>query len=56
VSANRFLVMAIAQISAGLNTAAFFEERKSRADLAAFRRIMARQGGEPSMPRDELPE
>jgi hypothetical protein len=32
-----------------------FAERRARADLAAFDRVMNRKGGEPPRPDDELP-
>ena len=35
-------------------TAAFFAERRKRADMKAFKRIMTRQGGEPPRPGDEV--
>ena len=44
---------AVAEKLAAMNTAAFFGERRGRADLAAFRRIMKRKGGEPPRPGDE---
>ncbi|QMW24110.1 hypothetical protein [Sandaracinobacteroides saxicola] len=34
----------------------FFEQRAARANLDAFDRLMARDGGEPPRPGDELPE
>lgn len=36
-------------------TAEYFAERKDRADLTAFDRIMSRKGGEPPQPDDQLP-
>lgn len=36
-------------------TEAFFEERRARADMEAFRRILDRPGGERPRPGDELP-
>ena len=38
-----------------MTTAQYFTERKARADLEAFDRILDRQGGEPPQPGDELP-
>jgi hypothetical protein len=35
------------------NTAAFFAERRDRADLAAFRRLVTRPGGQPPQAGDE---
>ena len=36
-----------------MNTAAFFAERKERADMGAFRRILTRKGGEKPREGDE---
>ena len=38
-----------------MNTAAFFLERRERADFAAFDKIMKRNGGERPMPEDVIP-
>ncbi len=54
-SINQFVVMAVAEKVSALETAGFFAERKSRADMKAFDQIMNRQGGEPPQPGDELP-
>lgn len=56
VSINQFIVLAIAEKLAALNTARFFEERTARADLERFRQILNRPGGEPPRPGDELPD
>jgi hypothetical protein len=53
-SINQFVVTAVAEKLSALETAAFFEERRRRADLKAFKRIMTRQGGEPPRPGDEV--
>jgi hypothetical protein len=34
----------------------YFTERKARADMETFDRILNREGGEPPQPGDELPE
>jgi hypothetical protein len=47
------LAQPIENISA-LNTAAFFEERREKADHKQFRRILNRKGGEPPKAGDEL--
>lgn len=52
-SINQFVVTAVAEKLSALETATFFEERRKRADFKAFRRIMARKGGEPPRPGDE---
>ena len=46
-SMNQFLVVAAAEKLAAMQTEAFFEERRARADRAAFRTILNRDGGEP---------
>ena len=52
---NQFVATAVAEKLAVMNTAAFFAERRDRADFAAFDRLMARTGGEP--PRsDDTPD
>lgn len=56
VSVNQFIATAVAEKLAVLSSAAFFQERKDRADFQAFRRIMGRQGGELPRPGDELPQ
>ena len=38
-----------------LRTASYFTTRRDRADFAAFDRIMARDGGEPSGADDTIP-
>ena len=45
ISMNQFVATAVAEKLAVLNTATYFAERKSRADLTAFRRILKRKGG-----------
>lgn len=52
-SINQFVVMAVSEKVAAMNTAAFFEERKKRGNRKAFRRILNREGGEPPRPGDE---
>lgn len=53
VSLNQLVATAVAEKLAALNTAAFFAERRDRADLAAFRRIVTRSGGQPPQAGDE---
>jgi hypothetical protein len=38
-----------------MNTAAFFLERRERANYAAFDKIMRRKGGEKAKPEDQIP-
>ncbi len=46
-SINQFIATAVAEKLAAMNTAAFFAERRKRADFEVFDRIMARSGGVP---------
>jgi len=55
ISINQFIILAAAEKIAALDTMRFFEERTNRADLARFRQILDRTGGEPPQPGDELP-
>jgi len=52
-SINQFIATAVAEKVAALEAVAFFEERRQRADFAAFDAIMARTGGEPPRSGDE---
>jgi hypothetical protein len=54
-SINQFVVTAVAEKIAALETASFFAERRQRADRTAFRKLMHRKGGEPPRPGDEMP-
>jgi hypothetical protein len=54
ISLNQFVATAVAEKLAAMNSAAFFAERMERADLAAFRAILARTGGEPPRDGDSL--
>ena len=53
ISMNQFVATAVAEKLAVLDTANYFAERKSRADLVAFKRILKRKGGEPPRAGDE---
>lgn len=53
ISLNQFVSTAVAEKLAAMNTAVYFAERKGRADLDAFRRLLTRQGGEPPRQGDE---
>lgn len=55
VSVNQFIALAVAEKLAALEAERYLEERRARADLAAFDALMARRGGEPPRPGDELP-
>ena len=54
ISINQFVASAVAEKLAAMNTAAFFAERREKADFAAFDRIMDRSGGEPPKQYDRL--
>ena len=54
-SFNQFVATAVAEKLAAMNTAAFYAERRGRADFDAFDRLMQRQGGEPPRPEDLVP-
>jgi hypothetical protein len=54
-SINQFVVVAVAEKVAAMATERMFAERKARADMAEFDRILNRKGGEPPRPGDELP-
>ena len=53
-SVNQFVATAVAEKLATMNTAAFFAERRNRADFAAFDRLMRRKGGEAPRPEDKI--
>lgn len=55
-SLNQFVASAVAEKVAALRTASYFAERRDRGDWAAFDRLMARGGGEPPCPGDEMPQ
>lgn len=54
ISVNQFIALAVAQKVSALNTATYFAERRSRADLKAFDRLMRRKGGERPKEGDQL--
>ena len=56
ISMNQFIMLAVAEKLAALETARFFVERSERADMEQFRRTLHREGGEPPREGDELPE
>ncbi len=55
ISMNQFINQAVAEKLAVLNTVRFFQERQDRADMARFRQVLNRPGGEPPQAGDELP-
>ena len=54
MSINQFVATAVAEKLAAMNTAAFFAERRERADFAAFDRLMRRKRGEVPQPEDTI--
>ena len=54
ISINQFVATAVAEKLAAMNTAAFFAERRDRADFKAFDRLMRRKGGEPPRQEDKI--
>jgi hypothetical protein len=46
-SINQFIATAVAEKLAAIEAVTFFEEKRQRADFAAFDAIMARAGGQP---------
>jgi hypothetical protein len=54
-SINQFVATAVAEKVSALQTARFFEDRKARADFAAFDRIMRRRRGKEPREGDEMP-
>lgn len=54
ISMNQFVATAVAEKLSAMRTVEFFAQRRSRADLAAFRKLLRRQGGEPPRVGDEI--
>ena len=55
-SMNQFIVTAVAEKIAVLRTTEYWAERRARADLDAFDRILDRQGGTPPRADDQIPD
>jgi len=53
ISMNQFVATAATEKLAAMGTAAFFLQRKQRADWPAFQRLLNRQGGEAPRAGDE---
>ena len=53
-SLNQFVVVAVAEKLSAMATAEQFAQRRGRADMAVFDRILNRDGGEPPHPDDQL--
>lgn len=54
ISMNQFVATAVAEKLSAMRTMEFFAQRRSRADLAAFRKLLRRQGGESPRAGDEI--
>jgi len=54
ISVNQFVATAVAEKLAAMDTAAFFAERRKRADFGAFDRMMRRKRGEAPRPEDAI--
>jgi hypothetical protein len=54
ISVNQFVATAVAEKLAVMNSAAFFAERRKRADFAAFDKIMRRKRGEAPQADDRI--
>ena len=54
ISINQFVATAVAEKLAAMNTAAFFAERRARADFKTFDRLMRRKGGEKPRAEDKV--
>lgn len=54
-SINQFVATAVAEKISVMQTARFFQDRKTRANFKAFDRIMKRRGGKPPRAGDEMP-
>jgi hypothetical protein len=53
VSMNQFIATAVAEKLAAMQTATLFNEHRQRVDLAAFRKLLNRPGGELPQEGDE---
>lgn len=55
ISMNQFVSTAVAEKLAAMRTAAFFTQRRERADLQALRELLTRSGGLQPQSGDEHP-
>ena len=53
-SINQFVAIAVAEKIAAMEAATFFNNRKNRADFAAFDAILNRSGGLPPIDGDKI--
>ena len=54
ISINQFVSIAVAEKLAIMQAETYFAERIAKADLAAFDRLMQRDGGQPPRDGDEV--
>ena len=54
ISINQFVSIAAAEKLAIMQAETYFAERIAKADMAAFDRVMQRQGGQPPREGDEI--
>ena len=54
ISINQFVSIAAAEKLAIMQAETYFAERIAKADMAAFDRVMQRQGGQPPREGDEV--
>jgi hypothetical protein len=54
ISINQFVATAVAEKLAAMNTAAFFADRRARADFVTFDRLMRRKRGQAPQPEDTI--
>ena len=55
ISMNQFVSTAVPEKLAAMRTAAFFNERRERANPQRLREILTREGGQPPRAGDEMP-
>jgi len=56
ISMNQFIMLAVAERLAKIETTRFFTERSQRVDMERFRETLNRDGGEPPQDGDEIPD
>jgi hypothetical protein len=54
INMNQFVATAVAEKLAALDSANYFAERRARADLPAFKRLLRRKGGVKPLKGDEI--
>ena len=56
ISMNQFVSTAVAEKLVAMKTAAFFSERRGRANAQALRSLLTRPGGQAPQEGDEIPK